>query len=52
MAESYKRLGQDKLSDDARRVLELNAPEHPYLAGHWPAKRHYWKRMVPFINRG
>jgi len=52
MAESYKRLGQDKLSDDARRVLELNAPDHPYLAGHWPAKRHYWKRLVPFINRG
>jgi outer membrane protein assembly factor BamD len=52
MAESYKNLGQDKLSDDARRVLELNFPDHPYLAGHWPAKRHYWKRMVPFINRG
>ena len=52
MAESYKRLGQDKLSDDARRVLELHAPDHPYLAGHWPAKRHYWKRLVPFINRG
>jgi len=52
MAESYKSLGEDKLSDDARRVLELNFPDHPYLAGHWPPKRQYWKRMVPFINRG
>ncbi len=52
MAESYKRLGQDKLADDARRVLQTNFPEHPYLAGKWPPKRHFWKRIVPFVNRG
>lgn len=52
MSESYKQLGQDKLADDARRVLELNYPDHPYLSGNWPAKRHYWKRVVPFVNRG
>ncbi|MEO8671025.1 MAG: outer membrane protein assembly factor BamD [Tahibacter sp.] len=51
MSESYKQLGQDKLSTDARRVLELNYPEHPYLQGRWPEKRHYWKRLVPLVNR-
>ena len=38
MAESYKRLGDTKLSDDAKRVLQQNHPEHPWLAGNWPHK--------------
>lgn len=52
MAESYNRLGQEQLSVDARKVLELNYPEHPYLAGAWPASRSIWRRLIPFFGRG
>ena len=48
MAESYTRLGQDTLANDARRVLTLNHPEHGYLHGDWPAERSLWKKMWPF----
>ena len=51
MAESYGRLGQEKLSGDARRVLELNYPEHPYLKGEFPPPRRSWKRIIPFTDR-
>src|SRR5512146_2058774 len=47
MALSYKSLGQDKLSEDAERVLKLNYPEHPYFTGNWPPNSHWWNRMVP-----
>jgi outer membrane protein assembly factor BamD len=36
LAASYKGLGQEQLAADARRVLEANNPEHPYLRGKWP----------------
>jgi outer membrane protein assembly factor BamD len=52
MTEAYARLGQEKLSADARRVLELNYPEHLYLQGKYPPKRHAWKRLIPFTDRG
>ena len=52
MTEAYARLGQEKLSADARRVLELNYPDHLYLQGKYPPKRHAWKRLVPFTDRG
>jgi outer membrane protein assembly factor BamD len=52
MAESYKQLGQEKLADDARRVLKLNHPEHAYLSGDWPEKRSLLKRMWPFDDEG
>ena len=29
MVKAYKKLGMNKLSEDARRILELNYPEHP-----------------------
>jgi outer membrane protein assembly factor BamD len=48
MAESYRHLGQQKLSSDARRVLELNHPDHAYLTGDWPEKRSLLKRVWPF----
>lgn len=47
MSEAYRRLGQETLANDARRVLELNVPEHPYLSGRWPAARSWWKRLSP-----
>ena len=50
MAESYRRLGQEKLADDALAVLRLNFPDHPYLDGGWPAKRSLWWQLVPFVG--
>jgi outer membrane protein assembly factor BamD len=48
MAISYHALAQDKLADDAERVLKLNYPDHPYFHGHWPPRQHWWARMIPF----
>lgn len=50
MVESYRQLGQAKLAEDAESVLRLNFPEHPYLAGGWPAKRSLWWQLVPFVG--
>jgi len=48
MVVSYKSLGQDKLSEDAERVLKLNYPEHPFFSGDFPHSAHWWNRMIPF----
>ncbi len=48
MSESYARLNQDTLARDARRVLELNYPGHPYLQGSWPSERAWWRKLTPF----
>jgi len=48
MAASYTALGQKALADDARRVLEKNYPQHPYLAGNWPEGKGLWRRLNPF----
>lgn len=48
MSESYARLQQETLAGDARRVLELNFPDHPYLHGSWPAERSWWRKLTPF----
>ena len=48
MAASYTALGQKTLADDARRVLEKNYPQHPYLAGNWPESRAIWHKLNPF----
>jgi len=50
MAVSYKRLGQDALSQDAKRVLESNYPDHPYLTGNWPKERSMWRQLNPFAG--
>lgn len=47
MSEAYERLGQETLANDARRVLELNYPDHPYLRGDWPAERSWWRKLSP-----
>ncbi|MGH8171779.1 MAG: outer membrane protein assembly factor BamD [Rhodanobacteraceae bacterium] len=52
MVISYKQLGQDKLSEDADRVLKLNYPQHPYLSGDFPKYRSWMWKMVPLSNRG
>lgn len=50
MAEAYTRLDNTTLAADARRVLELNAPEHPWLRGKWP--RYPWnvRKLNPFAG--
>ncbi len=50
MAESYKRLGDTKLADDARRILQQNHPDHPWLAGHWPTKEGLFHQLNPFAS--
>ena len=48
LAASYEALGKDDLAADARRVLEQNYPEHPYLAGDWPERGGLWGQLNPF----
>lgn len=48
MAESYRRLGQESLADDALRVLTANDPAHPYLSGGWPRGGGWWRKLLPF----
>lgn len=52
MMQSYAGLGQEDLSKDARRVLELNYPDHPALAGRWPDYPSNWWKLIPLTNRG
>ena len=53
MVDSYRKLGQDKLADDAERVLKLNYPDHPSLRGEkWPRYRSNWWKLIPLTNRG
>lgn len=50
LGEAYTQLGNKQLADDARRVLQLNAPHHPWLTGQWP---HYpWtiRKLNPFAG--
>lgn len=50
MAESYTRLGDTKLAADAKRVLQQNYPQHPWLSGRWPRDRGVLKRLNPFAG--
>ncbi|MBS0575379.1 MAG: outer membrane protein assembly factor BamD [Proteobacteria bacterium] len=50
MALAYSRLGDAKLADDARRVLQQNYPSHPYLTGKWPPKEGFLRKMNPFAG--
>jgi outer membrane protein assembly factor BamD len=50
MAESYTRLGDTKLADDAKRVLQQNYPNHPWLAGRWPRGRGVLSSLNPFAG--
>ena len=48
LAASYHGLGQEQLAADARRVLEANNPEHPYLKGKWPNFEGFIGKLNPF----
>jgi len=50
MAASYDKLGQKVLSGDAKRVLQQNYPQHPYLRGDWPTSRGLWHKLNPFAG--
>ena len=50
LGEAYTRLGNTVLAADAKRVLEQNDPQHPWLAGHWPKDPNMLKRLNPFTG--
>lgn len=50
LGESYVHLGNKTLADDARRVLELNQPDHPWLSGDWPKYPWMIRKLNPFAG--
>ena len=50
MAAGYTKLGQATLADDAKRVLQQNYPEHPYLQGKWPRYEGFLSKLNPFAG--
>ena len=50
LGESYTQLGNKPLADDARRVLELNQPDHPWLQGDWPKYPWMIRKLNPFAG--
>ena len=52
LAESYTRMGNTALAADARRVLEQNDPQHPWLSGNWPKRPGIFTRLNPLSGDG
>lgn len=50
LADAYTHLGNQKLAADARRVLEMNDPDHPYLNGKWPKYPWAIRKLNPFAG--
>lgn len=50
LAEAYTHLGNKTLAADARRVLELNDPQHPWLTGNWPKYPLAIRKLNPFAG--
>ncbi len=50
LGESYTRMGNKALADDARRVLQLNDPQHPWLTGDWPKYPWAIRKLNPFAG--
>ncbi|WP_305805736.1 outer membrane protein assembly factor BamD [Stenotrophomonas sp. YIM B06876] len=50
LGEAYTRLGNKALAADARRVLELNQPDHPWLKGNWPKYPWMVRKLNPFAG--
>ena len=50
MAEAYTQLGNQTLAADARRVLEKNDPQHPWLTGNWPDYPWAVRKLNPFAG--
>ncbi len=47
---AYEGLGNDTLAADARRVLQQNEPDHPYLSGDWPDYPSNFRKLNPFAG--
>ena len=52
LAETYTRLGNTTLAEDAKRVLMQNDPSHPWLTGGWPKDPSIFDRLNPFAREG
>ena len=50
LAEAYTQLGNKTLAADARRVLEKNDPQHPWLTGNWPDYPWAVRKLNPFAG--
>lgn len=50
LAAAYTGLGNETLAADARRVLQQNAPNHPYLSGDWPDYPSNLRKLNPFAG--
>lgn len=48
LAAAYTALGNETLAADAKRVLQQNAPNHPYLTGDWPDYPGNLRKLNPF----
>jgi len=48
LAEAYTQLGNETLANDAKRVLQQNDPEHPWLSGTWPDYPSNLRKLNPF----
>ena len=50
LAAAYTGLGNKTLADDAKRVLEKNDPNHPYLHGKWPDYPSNLRKLNPLAG--
>jgi outer membrane protein assembly factor BamD len=50
LAEAYTQLGNEILAKDARRVLQQNEPQHPWLTGNWPDYPWAVRKLNPFAG--
>ncbi|MDQ3269654.1 MAG: outer membrane protein assembly factor BamD [Pseudomonadota bacterium] len=50
LAAAYTGLGNETLAADARRVLQQNDPNHPYLRGDWPDYPSNLRKLNPFAS--
>ena len=50
LAAAYTELGNETLAADARRVLQQNEPDHPYLSGDWPNYPWNIRKLNPFAG--
>jgi outer membrane protein assembly factor BamD len=50
LAAAYTGLGNTTLADDAKRVLQQNDPNHPYLTGDWPDYPNNLRKLNPFAG--
>ncbi|RZA32532.1 MAG: outer membrane protein assembly factor BamD [Lysobacteraceae bacterium] len=50
LGEAYTNLGNETLAADARRVLQQNDPQHPWLSGDWPDYPNSFRKLNPFAG--